>query len=309
MSDLYPQCQLSDSKDCPPPSDNTQLLKTRDATLGEHLQIRRALPNRQRRMIGAWCFLDHFGPLTLSEHEGMQVGPHPHIGLQTVTWLIAGKILHRDSLQNEQIILPGQLNLMTAGRGIAHAEESLGDPKQVLHGAQLWLALPDAVRHCEPEFKHYASLPIIQRNNSVITVLAGDLFGEQALTKVYSPIVALDIQAKSYSLLELPLNPHYEYGILVLQGSAQIAQVTLNVGMHMYLGYGQKSLMMQLPQDAHLMLIGGEPFKQEVLIWWNFVARNKAEIREAANLWRSSQHFGEVLGTRLARIPAPEVIL
>ncbi len=234
MSDLYPQQQLSDSKDCPPPSDNYQILKTRDAMLGEYLQIRRALPNRQRRMIGAWCFLDHFGPLPLQNNAGMQVGPHPHIGLQTVTWLIAGKILHRDSLQNEQIILPGQLNLMTAGRGIAHAEESLVDDKGVLHGAQLWLALPDAVRHSEPAFNHYAQLPMIAQKEVIMTLLAGEMLGERAPTKVYSPVVALDIKANRQAALELPLNSQFEYGLLVLQGNAQLAQMPLEVGTLMY---------------------------------------------------------------------------
>lgn len=309
MSDLYPQQQLSDSKDCPPPSAHYQILKTRDAMLGEHLQIRRALPNRQRRMIGAWCFLDHFGPLPLQNNQGMQVGPHPHMGLQTVTWLIAGKILHRDSLQNEQIILPGQLNLMTAGHGITHAEESLADDKGMLHGAQLWLALPDAVRQGEPAFNHYAELPMFTKKGVTMTLLAGAMLGAQAPTNVYSPVVALDIQANNQAVLELPLNPQFEYGLLVLQGRAQLAQTALDVGMLMYVGYGHQELSLQLPPDARLLLIGGEPFAEEVLIWWNFVARSKAEIYEASQQWQSLQRFKEVSGTRLPRIAAPPVTL
>ncbi|HRE32261.1 MAG TPA: pirin family protein, partial [Candidatus Berkiella sp.] len=152
MSDLYPKCQLSDSKDCPPLPHQPieQLLPTLNATLDDNLMIRRVLPHRQRRMIGAWCFLDHFGPLNLNQSKGMNVGPHPHIGLQTVTWLIEGKIIHRDSLGSEQIINTGQLNLMTAGNGIVHSEESIIDTHKILHGAQLWLALPDKVRQMDP---------------------------------------------------------------------------------------------------------------------------------------------------------------
>jgi redox-sensitive bicupin YhaK (pirin superfamily) len=156
MSNLERPSATSVSTDCPEGSRQpvNQRIVTRDAVLGEGMTIRRALPSRHRRMVGAWCFLDHFGPVDVSGGDGLRVGPHPHIGLQTVTWPLEGEIVHRDSLGYVQRIRPGQLNLMTAGRGISHSEESPVDRPPGLHGAQLWIALPDANRNCNPAFDH-----------------------------------------------------------------------------------------------------------------------------------------------------------
>ena len=158
-----------------PASTAWQRIASRHADLGGGFSIARALPTAARRTVGAWCFLDHAGPARFPPGRGMQVGPHPHIGLQTFTWMIEGEVLHHDSLGNRQVIRPGEVNLMTAGRGIAHSEESVGDAGAV-HAAQLWIALPEAHRHGEPAFVHHARLPVLDADGFVATVLA-DTFG------------------------------------------------------------------------------------------------------------------------------------
>jgi redox-sensitive bicupin YhaK (pirin superfamily) len=205
MSDLIKTPQISDSKDCPETSFKPihQTIATRVAKIGEDLTIRRALPHPDRRMIGAWCFLDHFGPLDLKNSKGLNIAPHPHIGLQTFTWPIAGEILHRDSLGSKQVIQPGQVNLMTAGNGIAHSEESL--PDSVLHGVQLWIALPDSARHMQPNFIHYPTVPSVELDGLQINLLAGEFLDIQSPTKVYSPLIGLELNAPTATISTLPL--------------------------------------------------------------------------------------------------------
>lgn len=307
MSDLITKTQLSDSKDCPEYSLKPvqQKIVTRQALLGEKLMIKRALPTRERRMIGAWCFLDHFGPLVLNNGHEFDVAPHPHIGLQTFTWIIDGEILHCDSLGSKQVIKPGQVNLMTAGNGISHSEESV-DPKSVLQGVQLWIALPDAVRHIEPDFMHYPELPAVHHEGLAIAVMVGELLGTQAPTAVYSPLIGLDIQAVVSAKTTLPLNPKFEYGILPLTGDIRVEDVTIDKNTLLYLGCGRSQLALNIPKQERFLLIGGEPFTEEILIWWNFVARTKQEIITATNAWNNHTYFGEVMGyVGNARTPAP----
>ncbi len=306
MSDLMTKAQLSDSKDCPEFSAKPihQMIKTRQALLGEKLIISRALPTRERRMIGAWCFLDHFGPLALQQDREFNVAPHPHIGLQTFTWMMEGVIQHRDSLGSNQLIKARQVNLMTAGRGIAHSEESLHSG-QVLQGVQLWIALPDSVRHVEPDFKHYPEVPVIEHDGLVIDLMVGELLGVKAPVSVYSPLIGLDINTTKGVCTKLPLNPSFEYGILPLDNELNIEGTLIDHNMLLYLGCGRTELELNIPQKARFLLIGGEPFNEEILIWWNFVARNKQEIIEATNNWNNHTYFDEVLGYVGKRTPAP----
>lgn len=308
MSDLITHCQLSDSKDCLTASSKPifKKISTRNAHIGKGITIRRALPNSERRMIGAWCFFDHFGPLNLKE-DGLNIGTHPHIGLQTFTWLLAGKILHRDSIGSEQIIQPGEINLMTAGQGIAHSEESL--PNGVLHGVQLWIALPDKVRHCAPEFFHYPELPTYTKKNIVITLLVGEFLNLRAPTKVYSPMVGLDLNVLQNNTINLPLNPQFEHGILVLNGNITLENETIATGTLVYLGCGRETISLQATKDTRAFIIGGEPFKEEVLLWWNFVARSRTEMIKATQDWQNHQRFGDVVGYQGDRLNAPEVPL
>jgi hypothetical protein len=196
-------------------------ITARSADLGDGLLVRRALPSRRQRMIGAWCFLDHAGPLVFAPGAGMHIGAHPHTGLQTFTWVLEGEVLHRDSLGNEQIIRPGQVNLMTAGRGVAHTEDSL-NPGQCLNLAQLWIALPEDHQDCAPDFAHYPQLPHWQSGGASFTLLAGSFAGQVAPTKLYSPLLGLDIASDDGAELELALNPRFEYGLLTLSGEARI---------------------------------------------------------------------------------------
>ncbi len=284
-------------------------LATRDTIVGENLPIRRALPNKVRRMIGAWCFLDHAGPVTVKSHEEFRVGPHPHIGLQTFTWMIEGEILHRDSLGYEQVLRPGQVNLMTAGNGIAHSEESLPITQPCrLHMAQLWIALPESQRHGRAAFQHYPELPVIQQGGFIITVLAGELQGRTSPVQVYSPLLGADLACSGKADLRLPLNPAFEHGVLVLEGQITIEGESLESGTLLYLGTDRSQLHIQATDSARLLLLGGIPFDEKVLLWWNFVARNGAEIVTATEDWNAhSARFGEVKGYQGERLIAPSV--
>lgn len=286
-----------------------QRLDTRDAELGTGLTIRRALPHQERKMIGAWCFLDHFGPMPIGPDDpGMRVGPHPHIGLQTVTWPIEGEIYHRDSLGNEQLIRPGQLNVMTAGRGISHSEETPPEHSASLHGAQLWIALPPASEGIEPAFDHHAELPQIRRGDFTITVLVGDMLGERSPAMVYTPLVGLDIVGIDPGTLELPLNDAFEYGVLVLEGDVEIAGEMIEPGTLLYLGLGRDSLKIESQPNCRLLILGGEPFAPQPTLWWNFVAQDRQTITQAKADWDAGhQRYGDVVGYTGDRLAAPEL--
>ncbi|MGD9843396.1 MAG: pirin family protein [Steroidobacteraceae bacterium] len=288
-------------------SNTIERLTTRNTMVGDNLPIRRALPNKVRRMIGAWCFLDHAGPVMVKSHNEFRVGPHPHIGLQTFTWMIEGEILHRDSLGFEQVLRPGQVNLMTAGNGIAHSEESLPmDAPTRLHMAQLWIALPEPHRHGSAAFQHYPTLPVLQQGGFTMTLLAGKLLGHTSPVQVYSPMLGLDLTCNDKAETQLPLNHAFEYGALVLDGQVTIAGETLESGTLLYLGTDRTQLAIQATTNTRLLLLGGVPFNEKVLLWWNFVARSEAEIIEATNDWNEqSTRFGEVQGYQGERLVAP----
>jgi redox-sensitive bicupin YhaK (pirin superfamily) len=282
-------------------------LESQRAQVGEGFELRRALPNRHRRMVGAWCFLDHAGPASYAAGKGLTVGPHPHIGLQTFSWMIEGSILHTDSLGYRQWIHPGQVNLMTAGRGISHAEESPGDTAGRFQLAQLWIALPDAVRHREPSFHHYPELPILERGGFRISVLAGTFAGERAPVEVFSPLVGLDLAAPGPARTELAFDAAFEHGVMALEGAATVGGETLSPGALLYFAPGLERLPVESRGAARLLVIGGRPFGEEVLLWWNFVARTYAEMEQATRDWLESDRFGKVEGARGARLVAPEL--
>ena len=304
MSNLESQCASSDSRDCPPPP-LVERIASKKAMVGESLPISRALPSPRRRMIGAWCFLDHAGPV--GPGSEMRVGPHPHIGLQTFTWMIEGKLLHRDSLGYEQLIQPGQVNLMTAGRAISHSEESVAEPGVGLHLAQLWIALPDATRWIEPAFEHYAVLPQRALDGFALTLLAGEFGGLVAPTRVHTPLLGLDLCSRGAARTELSLNPGFEHGLMMLSGEARIDDEVLAPGELLYLGVGRAGVRIACTEACQLLLIGGEPFKEPVLLWWNFVARTQDEIAQATQDWNSGDRFGEVRGYRGNRLTAPDI--
>jgi redox-sensitive bicupin YhaK (pirin superfamily) len=283
-----------------------QELFGRDVVLGTRgLTVSRTLPHRDRRMVGAWCFVDRYGPEDIAGTPGMRVAPHPHTGLQTVSWLVEGAVLHRDSLGSLAEIHPGHLGLMTAGRAIAHSEESPPDAPPILSGVQLWVALPDAHRHTDPSFEHHASLPVLAAGGVTARVLLGDLAGTTSPATTHTPIVGAELVVDPGAATDLPLNPDFEHAVLALSGSAEVAGGPLGVGPLLYLGRGRSSLPLRADAPARLMLLGGEPFEEELVMWWNFVGRSHDEIVAFRDAWQSHRAFGEVHGYAGDRLPAP----
>jgi quercetin 2,3-dioxygenase len=306
MTNLAPAAPASETEPCPA-HPVLERIETRASEIGGGLMIRRALPNRRRRTIGAWCFLDHAGPLDYRAGGGLRVGPHPHIGLQTFTWMIEGEVVHRDSLGNEQLITPGQVNLMTAGRGISHSEDSAPGPGGRLHAAQLWIALPEAQRQRAPAFQNYPRLPLVERGGFSVRVLAGSALGETSPAQVYSPLVAVDLTAAGAARLELPVNAAFEHAALVLAGAAVVEGEALTPGTLLYLGTRREHLAVACERAARILVLGGTPFGEPVLLWWNFVARHVEEMEEATHAWNHGDRFGEVRGSPSPRLVAPDV--
>lgn len=283
-----------------------QRLTGKPTILGDGMTIVRTLPSARRRSIGAWCFLDHFGPVDVSTQDGLRVGPHPHIGLQTVTWLLDGEILHRDSLGSVQVIRPGQLNLMTSGCGISHSEESPPEHSPSLHGAQLWIALPDAHRFGEPTFAHHAELPVFTHDGLRISVLLGDVLGHVSPGQVFSPLMGAELFADAATPATLPLRADFEYGIQVLTGRLQVDDEVLEPGTLLYLEAGREQLNLIADAGCRALLIGGEPLTETLLMWWNFVARTQGELSMACADWNAgAKYFGDVTGYPGQRLEAP----
>lgn len=273
--------------------------------LGESTVVRRLLPNLGRRMVGAWCFVDHYGPDDIVAEPGMQVPPHPHMGLQTVTWLHQGEVLHRDSLGSLQTVRARELGLMTSGRAIAHSEESPHGHGPFLHGAQLWVALPDEHRDAAPAFAHHTDLPVIDGGGLSATVLLGELAGAASPGTTYSPLVGADLTLAAATDTRLPVEPDFEYAALTISGESEVDGVRLGPGALLYLGCGRGELPLRADSDSSLLLLGGEPFEEKIVMWWNFVGRSQADVEEARSAWMSGSRFGEVKGYDGDRLAAP----
>jgi len=272
------------------------------------LAVRRLLPRRPRRTVGPWCFLDLLGPAEVTNGSsgtgGLDIGPHPHIGLQTVTWLVEGAVLHRDSLGSEQVIRPGQLNLMTAGHGVSHSEETSGIHTGRLHGAQLWVAQPDGTRDGAPAFEHHDDLPRVELANGEVTTLVGELLGATSPARHDSPQVGAELALRA-GPSSLPVRSAFEHALVVLDGSVTIEGRIVGTGQLAYLGVGRDEIAVDVTEDARLLLLGGEPFPEPVLMWWNYVARSRDEIAAAHRAWTDGDaRFGTV-ASPLARIDVP----
>jgi quercetin 2,3-dioxygenase len=283
-----------------------ELTVARVARVGD-IEVRRLMPLRRRRTVGAWCFVDHYGPMSVDGVAGMQVPPHPHIGLQTVTWLLDGNVLHRDSLGSEQMIRPGQLNLMTAGHGIAHSEESPQDHDPALHGVQLWLALPGSDREVAPGFEHHAELPSFGLAGFEVTVFAGALAGVRSPATVFSPVTGAQLRAGRPTRGQLRLDPAHEHMIFTVAGQARVGGTELSPGSLRYLGTGRDQVTLAAAAGSTLLLLGGEPLGEPLLMWWNFVGRTPEEIVTAAREWPQGTRFGQVSGYHGRPLPAPPV--
>ncbi|GAA3926762.1 pirin family protein [Actinomadura viridis] len=283
-----------------------ELLAPRRVPLGESTVVRRLLPSLGRRMVGAWCFVDHYGPDDVTDAPGMQVPPHPHIGLQTVSWLHAGEVLHRDSVGSLQTVRPKELGLMTAGRAIAHAEVSPRGHGPILHGAQLWVALPDAHRHTDPAFEHHTVLPRVTAGNGMeATVILGELDGAASPGTAYTPIFGADLALADGAEVRLPVEPDFEYAALTMSGVTEVDGVRVEPGSMLYLGCGRRELPLRADGDSGLVLLGGEPFEEKLVMWWNFVGRSGEEIAQAREDWMTGDRFGTVHGYDGDPLPAP----
>lgn len=281
MSNLAPTATAETCISEPTAAPTLEVLPGRLTDLGG-LAIRRLLPRSQRRLVGAWCFLDSYGPLTFSAGKPMDVAPHPHIGLQTVSWLLDGDVLHKDSLGLEGAAGPGVLNLMTAGRGIAHSEET--PPRNVgrLTGLQLWVALPEASRDIGPAFDQHRTLPTLELEGGRATIILGESSGVHSPARTFSPIVCADVSGEPERRLMLPLDPGFEHALVLLQGACSLDGRPLSVDTLYYLGSGRRGLtLVSGPRPVRALLLGGAPFEETILMWWNFVARTPEEIAEA----------------------------
>ena len=269
------------------------------------VDIRRTLPHRQIRTIGAWCFVDHYGPTP--QVEAMTVAAHPHTGLQTVSWLFSGAIEHRDSLGSVQRIEPGELNIMTAGHGIAHSERSLDDAGD-LHGIQLWVALPQQVSDRDAMFHHHANLPTGSIGDADLTVILGTFDGVRADVEVFSDITGVQLRIPAGRHTALPLDPTWEHGLHVASGSVRVDDIVVDAGELLFIPPGQQVSKLVAERDAVLVLLGGAPFTEPIIMWWNFIGRTDEEIRTMREEWNSRSHrfpsFTDHVG---GWIPAPEL--
>ncbi|MFD9762080.1 pirin family protein [[Kitasatospora] papulosa] len=290
------------------PGPGVEVLTPRDVPLGgpRAMTVRRTLPQRARTLIGAWCFIDHYGPDDVAETGGMDVAPHPHIGLQTVSWLFSGEIEHRDSLGSHAFVRPGELNLMTGGHGISHTEVSTPGTA-LLHGVQLWVALPDEHRHTGRDFRHHVPAPV-HLDGAVIRVFLGSLAGDTSPVPAFTPLLGAEIVLEPRTATTLDIDPAFEHGLLVDQGSVRLDGTLLRGAELGYTATGNRTMTLANETDApaRAVLVGGRPFEERIVMWWNFVGRTHEDIVEARQDWEaSSDRFGHVDGYPGARIPAP----
>jgi redox-sensitive bicupin YhaK (pirin superfamily) len=293
-----------------------EILEPRDVPLGgpRAMSVRRTLPQRARSLVGAWCFVDHYGPDSVATSGGMTVPPHPHTGLQTVSWLFAGEIEHRDSVGSHAIVRPGELNLMTAGRGIQHSEVSL--PRTaVLHGAQLWIALPDATRNSAPFFENFVPTPF-EFSNTTIRVFLGELLGHSSPARTFSRVVGAQLDLPAGATLELPVDVGFEHGILVDDGSPTVNGNRVARSELAFVTPGASTITIESrDRPLRALLIGGEPLGEQIVMWWNFIGRSHEEIVAFRREWQTdvianqNDHgpFGRVHGYDGTALPAPEL--
>ena len=305
MSDLDTHPAVTEHRPATGDGAAAELFEARSVPLGgiRGMRVDRVLPHRSLPTVGGWCFLDQFGP----QHTDMRVLPHPHSGLQTVTWPLVGEIRHRDSLGSDVLVRPGQLNLMTAGHGISHSEISSGDAP-LLHALQLWLALPADAAGVAPGFEQHVALPSHESGGLRATVLVGGLGDAVSPATVYTPLVGADLALAPGAAASVPLRRDFEHALLVLEGEVEVAGRRLAAGPLLYLDTDRATLSLSAGAGgARAMLLGGEPFTDELVMWWNFVGRSHEEIAAARADWEEGDRFGRVPGHGDARIPAPEL--
>jgi redox-sensitive bicupin YhaK (pirin superfamily) len=280
----------------------------REHDLGDGFVVRRMLPVLQARHVGPFVFFDHMGPVSFPAGKGMDVRPHPHIGLATVTWLFDGAIRHRDSLGSLADIRPGEVNWMTSGRGITHSERTPPDERaagQKLHGIQVWVALPQADAEVSPEFHHHDrdALPRIRQPGVEAVLIAGNAYGERSPVKVFAPMFFLEVRLEAGAELALP-GEHAERGVHVVEGAVRWGE--LDVGaQQMAVQAGDQPPPLRASEASRLILFGGAPLDGERHLWWNFVASSRERIEQAKATWREGR-FPTVPGDDQEFIPLPD---
>ena len=282
------------------------LLRGRTRDIGD-FTVRRVLPAIEKQMVGPFIFVDHMGPVHLAPGGGMDVRPHPHIGLATVTYLFEGEILHRDNLGSVQPIRPGDVNWMVAGRGIAHSERTPPELRRTgsnVHGMQTWVALPRADEEVEPAFVHHpkSALPVIELPGATVRVVAGHAFGKRSPVEVFSDTLYAAVELAAGASLKLSTE-HEERGVYVVDGSVTIGETKAEVGQLAVLASGSE-VELQAPVSTTLMLLGGAKMDGPRFIWWNFVSSSKERIERAKEDWRA-ERFAPIAG-ETERIPLPE---
>ena len=295
------------------------VMTSREVPLGgvRAMAVFRALPQRELPLVGAWCFLDRFGP----QRTRMRVEPHPHIGLQTVTWPFVGEVRHRDTVGSDVMVRRGALNLMTSGAGIAHSEYSHGDDAVDLDALQLWVALPESRRHGAPAFERHEDLPTLPLtaetgDDGEATVVLGRLGDVASPASVYTPIVGAELHIPAGATVRIPFEAAWEHALIAVDGDASVHvsparidgadAVALDDKRMLYLGTRRDHVRVASAAGARLFLIGGAPFEDEIVMWWNFVGRSHDEIVAARQDWENAAaRFGQVVDHGPERIPAP----
>ena len=293
-------------------NDGVQVIVPRQVPLGgpRSMTVRRTLPARERSFVGAWCFVDHYGPDDVSATGGMDVAPHPHCGLATVSWLFSGEVEHRDSLGTVALVRPGEVNLMTAGRGISHSEVSTPSTT-VLHGAQLWLVLPTDVADVAARFEHHVP-PVVEVGEGVrAQVFVGSLWGSSSPVRVETPLVGAEVVLATDATVVLPVPDGFEVSVLVDTGSVTLGDTGLARGELGVVGAARHPGGVTVTAGAagaRVLVLGGEPFGEEVVMWWNFIGRSNDDVVAAREAWEGGpERFGVVEGYvgPVPRIPAP----
>lgn len=285
------------------------VIDTRARDLVDGFKVRRALPSRQRRMVGPFIFLDQMGPELLREGRGLDVAPHPHIGLATVTYLFAGELLHRDSLGSVQPIRPGEVNWMTAGRGIAHSERTPQEMRAVgsdLFGIQSWVALPTQYEETDPTFVHHdaSELPIVEDHGKRVRLICGSLYGARSPVRLLSDMFYAEVILEGDARLQVPKD-YAERAAYVVEGSIGLAPEgeTFHAG-QLIVFKPASEIILNASGQARLMLLGGEPLEGRRHIWWNFVSSSPERIEQAKDDWKSGRFSPVVDETEF--IPLPE---
>ncbi len=278
----------------------------READIGG-LHVRRILPYVKRRMVGPFVFLDHMGPAHFAAHQGIDVAPHPHIGLATVTYLFSGEIFHRDTLGSAQAITPGAVNWMTAGRGIAHSERTTPAEKSKphdAHGLQSWVALPKEVEECAPEFFHHAAetLPEFDVKDATVRLIAGSLYGHTSPVKLYSPLFYAAVTLPAGGVMELPRD-YAERSLYLVHGGLRIGDTRIAAATMPVFG-DDDTIKVEAEEASSFVILGGDPLPEARYIDWNFVSSSKERLLQAREDWRQ-QRFGKIPGDDKDFVPLP----